>query len=109
MAGKTITCTFGGFNFIEFTKETNIIHPLRIQKKTKLELEENIILCNTGISHDSGDIHENQKENMRNEDIENLVKENVNHVYKIKNQLLKNKLNDFGESLDISWQSKVFS
>ena len=26
---------------------------------------------------------------MRNEDIENLVKENVNHVYKIKNQLLK--------------------
>ena len=43
---------------------------------------------------------------MRNEDIENLVKENVNHVYKIKNQLLKNKLNDFGESLDISWQSK---
>jgi D-glycero-alpha-D-manno-heptose-7-phosphate kinase len=99
-------CTFGGFNFIEFTKETNIIHPLRVQKKTKLELEENIILCNTGISHNSGDIHENQKENMRNEDIENLVKENVNHVYKIKNQLLKNKLNDFGESLDISWQSK---
>ena len=24
--------TFGGFNFIEFTKETNIIHPLRIEE-----------------------------------------------------------------------------
>ncbi len=99
-------CTFGGFNFIEFTKETNIIHPLRIQKKTKLELEENLILCNTGISHNSGSIHDNQKDNMKNEDIENLVKENVNHVYKIKNQLLKNKLSDFGNSLDISWKSK---
>ena len=99
-------CTFGGFNFIEFTKETNIIHPLRIPRKTKLELEENLILCNTGISHDSGNIHDDQKQSMKNKNIENLVRENVEHVYTIKNQLLKNKLNDFGNSLDKSWISK---
>ena len=99
-------CTFGGFNFIEFTKETNIIHPLRIPRKTILELEENLILCNTGISHESGNIHKDQKNNMKNSDVEKLVIENVKHVYEIKNQLLKNKLNDFGNSLDISWLNK---
>lgn len=99
-------CTFGGFNFIEFTKETNIIHPLRIPRKTLLELEENLVLCNTGIAHESGNIHNDQKKNMKNENIERLVMENVKHVYKIKNQLLKSKLADFGNSLDKSWLNK---
>jgi D-glycero-alpha-D-manno-heptose-7-phosphate kinase len=99
-------CTFGGFNFIEFTKETNIIHPLRIPAKTLLELEENLVLCNTGIAHESGNIHNDQKKNMENESVEKLVIENVKHVYKIKNQLLKGKLADFGSSLDKSWLNK---
>ena len=99
-------CTFGGFNFIEFNKDKNIIHPLRIQKSTKLELEENLILCNTGISHNSGTIHNDQKENMQNEDIESLVKNNVDLTYEIKNQLLRGKLFDFGKSLDKAWASK---
>jgi D-glycero-alpha-D-manno-heptose-7-phosphate kinase len=99
-------CTFGGFNFIEFNKDKNIIHPLRIQNSTKLELEENLILCNTGISHDSGNIHNDQKENMQNSDIDNLVKNNVDLTYEIKNQLLRGKLSEFGRSLDKAWESK---
>ena len=43
---------------------------------------------------------------MKNENIERLVMENVKHVYKIKNQLLKSKLADFGNSLDKSWLNK---
>lgn len=99
-------CTFGGFNFIEFNKDNNIIHPLRIQRSTKLELEENLVLCDTGVSHNSGNIHSDQKENMKNQDIDDLVKNNVDLTYKIKNQLLKGKLNDFGNSLDEAWKSK---
>ena len=99
-------CTFGGFNFIEFNKDSNIIHPLRIQRSTKLELEENLILCDTGISHNSGNIHNDQKENMKKHDVDGLVKNNVDLTYKIKNQLLKGKLNDFGNSLDKAWESK---
>lgn len=99
-------CTFGGFNFIEFNKDNNIIHPLRIQRSTKLELEENLVLCDTGVSHNSGNIHSDQKENMKNQDIDDLVKNNVDLTYKIKNQLLKGKLNDFGNSLDKAWESK---
>ena len=99
-------CTFGGFNFIEFKKDKNIIHPLRIQKSTKLELEENLILCDTGISHNSGNIHEDQKQTMQNKDIDNLVKNNVDLTYEIKNQLLRGKLNDFGLSMDKAWDNK---
>ena len=99
-------CTFGGFNFIEFKKDTNIIHPLRIQRSTKLELEENLILCDTGISHNSGNIHKDQKQSMQNKDIENLVKDNVDLTYEIKNQLLRGKLNQFGISLDKAWKLK---
>ena len=43
---------------------------------------------------------------MKNLDIESLVKNNVKLTYKIKNQLLKGKLNDFGNSLDKAWESK---
>jgi len=99
-------CTFGGFNFIEFNKDKNIIHPLRIQKSTKLELEENLILCDTGISHNSGNIHNDQKQSMQNKDIDSLVKNNVDLTYEIKNQLLRGKLNDFGISMDKAWENK---
>jgi D-glycero-alpha-D-manno-heptose-7-phosphate kinase len=99
-------CTFGGFNFIEFKKDTNIIHPLRIQKSTKLELEESLILCDTGISHNSGNIHNDQKESMKNKNIDDLVKRNVDLTYEIKNQLLRGKLSQFGSSLDKAWEHK---
>ena len=99
-------CTFGGFNFIEFKKDKNIIHPLRIQRSIKLELEESLILCDTGISHDSGNIHDDQKKHMNNKDIEALVKDNVNLTYEIKNQLLRGKLHQFGASLDKAWNNK---
>tara|TARA_A100001015_G_scaffold257463_1_gene300093 strand:+ start:5529 stop:6884 length:1356 start_codon:yes stop_codon:yes gene_type:complete len=99
-------CTFGGFNFIEFNKNKNIIHPLRIQKSTKLELEENLILCDTGISHNSGNIHKDQKESMQNKDIDSLVRDNVDLTYEIRDQLLRGNLNDFGASLDKAWKYK---
>src|SRR3546814_15872781 len=52
---------FGGFNFMEFRMDQNIVHPLRIHPDILLELEESLILCDTGISHNSGDINEDQR------------------------------------------------
>ena len=52
---------FGGFNFIEFGMDQNIIHPIKMNNDILLELEESLILCDTGISHHSGNIHQNQK------------------------------------------------
>ncbi len=100
-------CTFGGINFIEFKNEENLIYPLRLSGKTILELESNLVLCDTGIKHNSGDIHEDQKSSLnQNEDIEKLVQLNVQNTYEIKNILLKGKLSNFGALIGNAWNYK---
>jgi D-glycero-alpha-D-manno-heptose-7-phosphate kinase len=97
---------FGGFNFLEFKKDQNIVHPLRIPKDTLLQLEESLILCNTGSIHESGDIHSDQKVKMQDNKVSKLVKSNVDLCYRMRNQLLRGKLKDFGLSLNDAWQAK---
>ena len=97
---------FGGFNFMEFRMEQNIVHPLRIHKDTLHELEESLILCDTGSTHNSGDIHEDQSRQMEQSQIRNLVQANVQIAYRMRNQLLRGQLLQFGHSLDEAWQLK---
>lgn len=97
---------FGGFNFMEFRMDQNIVHPLRIQSDTLLELEESLVLCDTGTSHESGDIHEDQRREMQQEEVRGLVRSNVELSYRMRNLLLRGRLLEFGHSLDEAWQSK---
>ena len=55
---------FGGFNFIEFNQQNNIVHPLRINRETILELEESLILVNTNLFHKSDEVHKDQKKQL---------------------------------------------
>ena len=86
--------------------EQNIVHPLRIHADTLLELEESLILCDTGTMHDSGDIHQDQRRQMEQTDIRKLVQANVEISYRMRNQLLRGKLLQFGQLLDEAWQFK---
>ena len=97
---------FGGFNFMEFRMDQNIVHPLRIHSDTLLELEESLILCDTGTTHESGDIHEDQRREMQHEDVRQLVRSNVELSYRMRNLLLRGRLLDFGYALDEAWQIK---
>lgn len=97
---------FGGFNFMEFRMDQNIVHPLRIHPDILLELEESLILCDTGTTHDSGDIHQDQRRQMADQGVRQHVKTNVELSYKIRNQLLRGRLHDFGQSLHEAWQFK---
>tara|TARA_B100000768_G_scaffold170310_1_gene176613 strand:- start:15875 stop:17269 length:1395 start_codon:yes stop_codon:yes gene_type:complete len=97
---------FGGFNFIEFEMHQNVINPLRINPDIQMELEESLVLCDTGILHNSGNIHQDQENTMSSEDIKSLVKENVKLTYKIKNLLLSGKLDNFGDCLNEAWKLK---
>lgn len=97
---------FGGFNFMEFQRDQNIVQPLRISTDIFAELEENLVLCNTGINHDSGAIHEDQKRILAQSDIRKLVQANVDLSFKMRNQLLRGRLDDFGALLDRAWQHK---
>lgn len=97
---------FGGFNFIEFKKDNNLIHPLRLQDKTILELEESLVLFKISSGRDSGSIHDSQKITMQDEKIQDLVRQNVEHSYDMKEKILTGKLRDFGLGLDTAWHLK---
>lgn len=97
---------FGGFNFMEFGMDQNIVHPLRLNTEILLELEENLVLCDTGKSHNSGDIHSDQRQHMKNEVIHKKVLENVELTYVMRNHLLRGRLLQFGETLHKAWQLK---
>jgi len=97
---------FGGFNFIEFNAVENIINPIRVQSDISRELEESLVLCDTGIEHHSGNIHENQKETMASDIVREMVKANVELSYETRNVLLRGDLEKFGECLDKAWKLK---
>jgi D-glycero-alpha-D-manno-heptose-7-phosphate kinase len=97
---------FGGFNFMEFRMDQNIVHPLRIHHDTLLELEECLILCDTGTTHDSGDIHQDQRQQMAAAHVREMVETNVRLSYAMRNDLLRGRLLQFGHSLDKAWQFK---
>jgi len=97
---------FGGFNFMEFRMDQNIVHPLRIHSDILLELEESLVLCDTGKPHDSGDIHQDQHQHMQQESVREKVKSNVDLTYRMRNHLLRGRLLKFGESMHEAWQFK---
>ena len=91
---------------MEFRMEQNIVQPLRIHAETLLELEESLILCDTGMIHDSGNIHQDQRLQMEQQEVRKLVQANVDLSYRMRNQLLRGKLLQFGQSIDKAWQLK---
>ena len=98
---------FGGFNFIEFKESENIVHPLRIKKDIILELEGNLILCNSKQAHVSGQIHANQKAEFdKSADIQDQVHKNKELCYQMKSLLLRGQLNEFGRALHTAWNLK---
>ena len=94
---------FGGLNFMEFNSEQNIIHPIRLNSDILLELEESLILSYTGITHDSGNIHDDQKEQTKSSLVKDRIESNVQLTFEMRNYLLKGNLFDFGKALHKAW------
>lgn len=97
---------FGGINFMEFRADQNLIHPLKLNADVINELEECLILCDTATTHESGNVHEDQKQEMSKSDIKTLVDRNVELTYSMRNMLLRGQLLQFAHALDQGWQYK---
>ena len=83
---------------------------MRLQNYTLQELEESLVLCDTGIAHESGNIHQDQKKTTSSYSVKKKVKENVELTYTIRNHLLRGELEEFGLALNKAWQlKKTFS
>jgi D-glycero-alpha-D-manno-heptose-7-phosphate kinase len=97
---------FGGINFMEFRADQNLIHPLKMNLDVLHELEESLVLCNTGTTHESGEVHNDQRQEMAKDDIRKLVDQNVILTYNMRNMLLRGQLDSFAKALDQGWQYK---
>jgi len=98
-------CTFGGFYFIEFNKNSIIVNPLKIRSDIIHELESCLVLADTNISRDSSEIHSIQEKSKNVKTIETMH-EMKKHAFKMKTQLLKGNVKDFAEELHQSWLTK---
>ncbi|MGA2259935.1 MAG: dehydrogenase [Acidobacteriota bacterium] len=100
---------FGGFNFMEFKDDVNVIvNPLRIKSEYVSELEFNILLYYTLISRYSSDIIKDQEENVSGVQNSHLqaMHELKRQAYALKETLLKGELNKIGPMLNLGWEAK---
>ena len=100
--------TFGGFNFIEFGAEHVLVNPLRIRPDTLNELEHNLILAYTGVTRASSQIIEDQTSRLveKEEATVEGLRAQKQLALDMKSALLRGELHQFGDLLDVAWQSK---
>jgi len=100
---------FGGVNFMEFfDKGKVIVNPLRIKDHILNELSNNIILFYTKTSRISSEIIKTQQSNVKAGSVRSVeamhkIKE---LAVKMKEAILKGKLDMMGELLNLSWEYK---
>lgn len=99
---------FGGFNFIEFEKGRVIVNPLRIRPEIANELEHNLLLCYTGTTRASDRIIDDQVRRYQEREENTLagLRHQKQLAVRMKDALLRHRLNEFGALLHESWQFK---
>ncbi|MGN6540207.1 MAG: GHMP family kinase ATP-binding protein, partial [Ginsengibacter sp.] len=100
---------FGGVNFMEFYEDDKVIvNPLRIKSEYLHELENNLVLYFTATSRESAAIIDEQVKNVnsKNEKSIEAMHQLKEQARRMKEALLKGKLNEFGEILDFGFQQK---
>ncbi|MEO5967651.1 MAG: dehydrogenase [Ferruginibacter sp.] len=100
---------FGGVNFMEFYKDDKVIvNPLRIRPQYMHELENNLLLYFTSTSRESAQIIDEQVANVNNKNEKSIeaMHQLKEQAKRMKEALLKGKLNEFGEILDYGFRQK---
>jgi D-glycero-alpha-D-manno-heptose-7-phosphate kinase len=101
---------FGGINLIEFERKENKVHSVRLSEEIKLELMESCLLAFTGVEHDSGKIHLDQREAASARFVKKNIEQNVRLTYEMRDDLLRGRIEKLGEKLNQAWEyKKTFS
>ncbi len=98
---------FGGLNFITFHKDDTVsVEPVITKGKTVKQLQENLVMFYTGITHDANKILSEQKQNLTQADkTRNLIRM-CELARAMKQSLEENQIDDIGTILDEGWQKK---
>ncbi len=101
--------TFGGVNFMEFFGDDKVIvNPLRVKQQYLFELENNLLLYYTSTSRESATIIRQQSRNVtdKKEQAIEAMHQLKEQAIRMKEALLKGRLNDIGEILDFGFNQK---
>ena len=101
--------TFGGVNFMEFYGDDKVIvNPLRVKEQHLFELENNLLLYYTSTSRESAEIIKKQSKNVTDNKEKSIeaMHQLKQQAQRMKEALLKGRLNEFGEILDFGFQQK---
>jgi D-glycero-alpha-D-manno-heptose-7-phosphate kinase len=97
---------FGGFNLIEFMPSGNSVNALRLPDDVIFELEESLILFDTGLAHNSGDQHKIQKAEMSSSRGDAMLAQMMEFCLEMNKALARRDLRRFGEGLHEAWLLK---
>ena len=99
--------TFGGFNFMEFNKNNNvIINPLRIKPDIINELEISTLLFFTGVSRSSSKIIKHQSNSLSNNDRLKAMHKVKEMSFTTKEAILKGDFKLLYDTFKKSWEEK---
>ncbi|BCJ92962.1 GHMP kinase [Anaerocolumna cellulosilytica] len=97
----------GGLNFISFHQDDNVsVEPIITRSSTLKNLQENLVMFYTGITHDANVILSEQKENISKRDKVDNLKKMCSLAKDMKYSLEHNQLLDFGTILNEGWLLK---
>ncbi len=98
----------GGINFMEFSGEEVKTSMLQLSRDAIYELEKNLVLCYTGKSRLSSNIHQNVMDAYLRKDRDTLeALKNLKQIaVAVKDALLKNDLFSFGRLLTDNWENQ---
>ena len=94
---------FGGCNIMEFKKDKNLVHNIKLPNNIMDELERRLIICNTNIPHQGSAIQIKNKTNYLLNDYGYNIK---NIVHEIRSDLLKGKIENLGKLIQKTWELK---
>ena len=99
--------TFGGFNFMEFNKNNNVIvNPLRIKTDIINELEISTLLFFTGVSRSSSKIIKHQSDSLSNNDRLKAMHEIKQMTLTTKEAILKGNFKILYDTFKEAWEAK---
>ena len=100
--------SFGGFNFIRFTKEQIYVEPIQINKSTFDELQENLVLFFVGNTRKNSIVLSSQLQNVKEKHKETI--EALHYVKGLSEEmnsaLKQSDITHFGELLHKGWVAK---
>jgi D-glycero-alpha-D-manno-heptose-7-phosphate kinase len=100
--------SFGGFNFIEFHRDSTLVNPLRIGSDVLAELEYRLLLCYMGQTRQSAHIIERQVESYKEgrSDTVDALHRLKDETLEMKKALLVGDVDAMGELLHEAWENK---